>query len=532
MKKQYADQLISQYQNKIFGFALEKMRSISSAEELASDIICEVYSSFLRSKEIKNPDGYVYRIARNVYAKHIRNLKTNAVCMDISELILPFYDSGFEKSEHYDDLQRLRKEIGYLSERQRKIIYMHYYEDKSVAEIGKLLHISAGTVKWHLSDARSSLKEELIMEKYNDDLALNPITFCSMSHNGSVGSKGDTADMFDTRLKQNIAWSCYFTPLTVEEIARKLNVPCTYIADEVNILYEYGYLDRPDNGKNPRYRTNMYITDRRTFKTSERDRFKAAAQKYCAEFYEKVFADFDNSNDNWGLFCDGNDKNFMKYTLVMLCTLLMANQNSPDRFESYRVKRPDGGNFIAHACITDHDNEETEENPYWACGYMTRASDSYQSIQLDCRFSSRSKLLWQDNLNSDWQSLYDFIKGGCDKSALPPENYKRLCDKGYIFHDKVQVLSTHTPLSKLIEKRVSFPESLVEYAEEFDRQQYKEQCQYYPEHIRPLAKLYCTDCLNESLFVPYLIETMLEKGILKPLADLQKKSVFSIFVYE
>lgn len=530
MKKQCADLLISQYQDKIFGFALHKMRSISSAEELAADIVCEVYSSFLKSEEIANPDGYVYRVAGNVYARHIRRLKTDIQCLDISNYILPFYDSAFENCEHEEDLARLRKEIGYLSERQRKIIYMHYYENKSVAEIGRLLNISSGTVKWHLSDARTTLKEELTMEKHNEDLSLNPITFCSMGHNGNPGSKGDTANMFDTRLKQNIAWSCYFTPLTMKEIARKLNVPCAYIADELKALYEYGYIDKLDNSQNPKYRTNMYIIDERAFDRSEHDRFRDAALKYCEEFYEKVFADFEHSDDNWGLSCDGNDKNFMKYNLVMLCTMFTPRQDYGDSFEQYMVKRPDGGCFIAHAHISNTPVTCAEENRYWCCGYMTRSSENYQSIQLDCRFSSRNGL-WQDNPGSDWQALYDFITNGCDKNVLSPENYKRLCDKGYICQDRVQVMTTHVPLKELIEQKAALPESLTAYAKEFDKKQFEWHKPHFPEHILPIAKLYCTNCLNDSRFVPYLVEAMLEKEMLQPLTEIQKKSVFSVFDY-
>lgn len=161
MKKQYADQLILQYQNKIFGFALEKMRNISQAEELASNIVCEVYKSFLNAENIINTDGYVYRIARNVYARYIHILNEGKNFENINEITMPFYDDGFYKQENEETFAELRRQIGYLSQRQRTIIYLHYYEKKSAKDIAQKLGISEGTVKWHLSDARSALKEEL-----------------------------------------------------------------------------------------------------------------------------------------------------------------------------------------------------------------------------------------------------------------------------------------------------------------------------------------------------------------------------------
>lgn len=543
MEKQCADNLILQYQNKIFGFALEKMRNISQAEELASNIVCEVYQSFLNAENIANPDGYVYRIARNVYAKYIHILTEGKNLENINEVTLPVYDDGFDKPENDETLAKLRAEIGYLSQRQRTIIYLHYYEKKSAKEIANRLEISAGTVKWHLSDARSSLKEELTMTKYNDDLAVNPIKFSAMGHNGYPGEKGDTKDMFDTQLKQNIAFACYYEPLTAEQIARKINVPVTYIADEIKTLCEYGYIDKMDNTQNPKFRTNMFITDGSLFDDTESVMLKEAAKFMCDNFYPKIFEDFDRSKDNWGFSSDGNDKNFMKYTLIMLCTYFAYSKYDNDYWNTYeklKVKRPDGGCFIAHASVSN-DYEQPDESPYWSCGYMTRATADNTSIQVDCRFSSRSELRWRDNLDSDWDSLYAFIKGGCNPQAIKMEEYKRLCDKGYIYDNKVQVMTYRTSsdgvqngqeaLKKIIQQKVTVSDKIKDYICNFDKLKYEYEKDKYPEHILPIVRLYCTSELSGGHFIPYLVEEMLDRKMLEPLTELQKKSVFSVMIY-
>lgn len=128
MNKQQADRLILQYEKKIFGFALEKMQDISNAEELASDIVCEVYISLLKKDDIINVDGYVYRIARNVYANHVRRLVEGRSFEDVNGLSLPYYDKAFEELESQEMIAQLRREISFLSERQRTIVYLHYYE--------------------------------------------------------------------------------------------------------------------------------------------------------------------------------------------------------------------------------------------------------------------------------------------------------------------------------------------------------------------------------------------------------------------
>ena len=55
-----------------------------------------------------------------------------------------------------------------LPERYRIVIHLFYYEDYTVAEIAKLLHLSQSNVKTRLSRGRNLLKETL-KEDWNDD---------------------------------------------------------------------------------------------------------------------------------------------------------------------------------------------------------------------------------------------------------------------------------------------------------------------------------------------------------------------------
>ena len=54
MKKEQADKIITEYLQKIYGFAMKKAYSYDEAEDICSDIVLEVYQSLLRSDEIAN----------------------------------------------------------------------------------------------------------------------------------------------------------------------------------------------------------------------------------------------------------------------------------------------------------------------------------------------------------------------------------------------------------------------------------------------------------------------------------------------
>ena len=75
MIKQKADSIITEYLQKIYGFAVKKSFYYDEAEDLASEIVEEVYRSLLSSDEIYNIEGYIWRISEHVYAKYVSQKK-------------------------------------------------------------------------------------------------------------------------------------------------------------------------------------------------------------------------------------------------------------------------------------------------------------------------------------------------------------------------------------------------------------------------------------------------------------------------
>ncbi len=547
MNKQTADKYIYAYRDRIFGFAMSKARNVEAARDLASDIICEVYSSFLRSDNIVNLDGYVYRIARNVWAKYAQRLIQSKSFENIDEIIVPYYDSTDE--DETEMLKALRNEIGCLSDKQRRIVYMHYYESLSVAEISKLLNISSGTVKWHLSDARTKLKEGITMSINEKNLSINPIYFSSMGHGGEPGTTGDTSNMFDTRLKQNIAYVCYHQPKTLEEISRALGVPQVFIADNLEKLVDFAYIDRLDNSKNPKYRTNMVISSSSTHNINEiLDR---AADFLCKKFFPKAFEDFKSDPEHYGFSCSDNDINFMLYSFLLVCQLRFETLLDYNDIRRFQVKRPDGGNFIAYAHVADDIDAKNDSkyNPYWACGHMirnkwcrtpeeTQTHDcAFESVSTNCRFTDRNGD-WSDNLNSDWEALTKFIVRG--KDSLSPEEYKRITDKGYIFGDTVQPVIFRAKLApddetlsysavRLLEEKIPLPDEITELNKKLSEEAFEILKNDYPEHIRPIVKVTrCSGIISQTGVLPRCIERLLENGLLKPLTDVQRKAALAV----
>ena len=158
MDKRKADEIITEYLPKLYGFAVRKSFSYAEAEELCSDIICELYSSLLKADEVYNTDGYVRRISEHVYSKFVSSKKKHqGISIDGIEILC---EDDYSLGETEEEVQRLNREIAFLTKTRREIVFSYYYENKPISVISNELGLPVGTVKWHLNKARNELEGE------------------------------------------------------------------------------------------------------------------------------------------------------------------------------------------------------------------------------------------------------------------------------------------------------------------------------------------------------------------------------------
>ncbi|MFJ9146582.1 RNA polymerase sigma factor [Streptomyces sp. NPDC102270] len=130
------------------------------AAELAQEAIARISAAENRGVDIGNIRPYAYGVARNVLIDHYR-VKGRFKFSEIEDNI----PDPRESAEYVHGLRDLlRPEIKKLPRRQRQIIWLRYYEDKSPKEIADELGIGAATVHNIHSLALRRLREALIQQ--------------------------------------------------------------------------------------------------------------------------------------------------------------------------------------------------------------------------------------------------------------------------------------------------------------------------------------------------------------------------------
>ena len=172
MDKLRADKIVTAFIEKIFGFALTKTYDTDKAAELASRITFDVYTSLLKVDSVENIDGYVYRIAHNVYARYVdEEVRGRHISLD--NVRIPVIEDFTQTVEREEAYRHLRQRISYLGKIQREIVVMHYFDHLKQSEIAKRLKLPTGTVKWHLHEARGQLKGGFHKMNANTNLFLS-----------------------------------------------------------------------------------------------------------------------------------------------------------------------------------------------------------------------------------------------------------------------------------------------------------------------------------------------------------------------
>lgn len=525
MKKQQADKLIVEYLPKIYGFAMKKTFSYQEAEELSSDIVEEVYLSLLSAEEIFNLDGYVWRISEHVYSKFVSS-KKKMEGISIDGMDFPDDTDVFEEDVE-PELELLRREIAFLTQTRRKIVYSFYYENQSIFTISKKMEIPEGTVKWHLNKARNDLKEGFIMERKIGKLGMKPIEATCFGHGGNPGRNSGPEHYLGNKLNLNIVYSVYHTPKTMVEIAEELGVTPVYIEDAVAELEANGFLVE-QAGK--RYTTYVRFKPE-TYSLEQKDKLwqkkMEIARLLVKEYVPQVRVAIADVKD---IYIPSGNRELLEAAAIFYAIANKCCLASKINLSKYRIKTLAGGDFTAYIEIPstpidpDYVSSQTYP-PYWACGDMTRWSEKYPSVyswSIDTRYCSR-KGAWENNFTSDYEYLYELMTGAIQDTPANKEKFDRLRKRGYLTEDnKVNIIVMRGKQNEFFAKIPELDEKIKNTFADYALEQAMLIAKDYPPQMRDLVVAGNVVAFVDSKVALMVMDILYGNGTFRPLTEDEK----------
>lgn len=150
MDKQELDAKIGEITKTLLSYCIARTSDRFEAEDLAHDIILEIYKSAGNIRNIDAIYGFMWAIAGNVYKQWCKGKVKNKEFVLTDDLP----DVAELSDEDHSVLYLLRRELTLLSEKYRKAVVLYYIENKSCSEISDCLRVSESMVKYLLFKSR------------------------------------------------------------------------------------------------------------------------------------------------------------------------------------------------------------------------------------------------------------------------------------------------------------------------------------------------------------------------------------------
>lgn len=147
----------------VYSYALRLCKNEADAKDIAQETFIQVYQSI---QDLQRPEAFPLWLNRIVYSKFHRILskqKETAIEQDQLEFHVDQSDKAKQINDSYllDDKAIIHNMINQLSEKQREVIRLMYYEQYTTSEIAEYLNLPEGTVKSRIFEAKKSLQKQI-----------------------------------------------------------------------------------------------------------------------------------------------------------------------------------------------------------------------------------------------------------------------------------------------------------------------------------------------------------------------------------
>jgi RNA polymerase sigma-70 factor, ECF subfamily len=156
------DRVYTAFSGPVFGLALRVLRAPAQAEEVAQEVLVEVWRTASRFDPARgSASAWVMTMAHRRAVDRVRSEQAateREARLARSSAEIP-YDDVSETVEGRLEQQRLRHCLGGLTELQRESLTLAYYNGYTYPQVAELLAVPLGTVKTRMRDGLARLRD-------------------------------------------------------------------------------------------------------------------------------------------------------------------------------------------------------------------------------------------------------------------------------------------------------------------------------------------------------------------------------------
>lgn len=178
------EELIRQYEKKVYSLCVRMCGNAEDAEEAAQDAFLALWRGIDRFRQESSLSTWIYRLASNACIDLMRRKKKGAgsVSLDDEELFVDAVDPApqpHEEAERRETQRLLQEGLLSLPAEYRSILLLREIEGLSYSEISAALDLELGTVKSRISRGRTLLRNFLSVNGNFFENAASKVTECN-----------------------------------------------------------------------------------------------------------------------------------------------------------------------------------------------------------------------------------------------------------------------------------------------------------------------------------------------------------------
>ena len=147
------EELYSKYSKLIYKIAYSILKNKSDAEDVMQLVFEKIYSMDKENLPTKNETSWIYSVTKNETLNYFKSNRNNNNLDDIYEI----EDNNQEISKIIDQ-ENYNRLVSKLNDNEKEIVSLKIISNFSFEEIGKILNMPTGTVKWRYYKAINTLR--------------------------------------------------------------------------------------------------------------------------------------------------------------------------------------------------------------------------------------------------------------------------------------------------------------------------------------------------------------------------------------
>jgi RNA polymerase sigma-70 factor, ECF subfamily len=148
----------------VFGIARRVVRDPSQAEEVAQEVLLEVWRKAPQFDPSRaSAQAWVFTIAHRRAVDRVRNVRATAERdeRDASTSATPAFDEVYESVASRLEVEQIRRALDSLTDIQRAAIELAYYDGYTQQQVADVLRVPLGTAKTRLRDGLIRLRDAM-----------------------------------------------------------------------------------------------------------------------------------------------------------------------------------------------------------------------------------------------------------------------------------------------------------------------------------------------------------------------------------